>query len=70
MHVYDRLMTQYLPISNVLTTFIAALDSTAIEHTFLAVRPPARMGSAAVGLAGKAAPERARTARGHGQYPD
>src|SRR5215467_13248003 len=27
-------MTQYLPISNVLTTFIAALDSTAIEHTF------------------------------------
>src|SRR5262249_35848242 len=48
MHAYDRLMTQYLPISNVPTTFIAALDSTAIAHTFPAARlcgrPPARMG--------------------------
>jgi hypothetical protein len=38
MHAYDRLMTQYLPILNALTTFIAALDSMAIEHTFPAVQ--------------------------------
>jgi hypothetical protein len=64
MHAYDRLMTQYLPILDALTTFIAALDSIAIEHTFAAVRifggPPARAGLAVVDLAGKAVPVRTR----------
>src|SRR5262249_31091488 len=37
-HGYDRLMTQYLPISGALTTFIAALDLLPVEHTLPAVR--------------------------------
>jgi hypothetical protein len=72
-HVYDRLMTQYLPISGALTTFIAALDLPPVEHTLPAVRICASAarpnGAAVVGLAGKAVPDE-RTVRGHGQYPD
>jgi hypothetical protein len=68
MRAYDGLMTQYLPILDAPTTFIAALDSMAIEHTLRVVRIcgrlPGRMVSVAVGLAGKAVPERARRARG------
>src|SRR5262249_9169279 len=52
-HVYDRLITQYLPISGALTTFIAALDLLPVEHTLPAVRicasalvPTGRRGSA------------------------
>src|SRR5262249_41356540 len=41
-HVYSRLMTQYLPISGALTTFIAALDLPPVEHALHAVRICAR----------------------------
>ena len=60
-HGYDRLMTQYLPIWDALTTFIAALDLSAVEHTLPAVRiwacVVAPTGAAVVGLTGKAVPD-------------
>jgi hypothetical protein len=74
MHTYDRLMTQYLPILNAPTTFIAALDSMAIEHTLRAVRicgrAPGRMVSAAVGLAGRRCLNAQEGRGGNGEHPD
>jgi hypothetical protein len=49
MCVYGQLMTQYLPILNAMTTFIAALDTIAIEQTFLAVYAVARFPQRVVG---------------------
>ena len=57
-HGYDRLMTQYLPISGALTTFIAALDLPAVEHTLPTVRIcDCAVGPGGGGLAGKAVPD-------------